>query len=249
MADSVYNESFLPLRFFLHTVIVYCPSCNKKAVISTDMPPVEKQEKIKTVFNDLGTISCSPNYIWNKARFLCHICQKHFDTDMNHILQTWHGPVIGIANIFCLACKEMGFKEMLSAKRKYISKNNIPEQVELSCPKCQTSTMVKWHIHPFQSSSVAIDPIFGLKLFAVTRIKNEVLWVYNLEHLHHIKAYIQAKQRKISFNIEYSSRSTKISRKEVISFSQQLPQVFKNEQNRTTVLKTLAKLYNQVELI
>lgn len=74
------------------------------------------------------------------------------------------------------------------------------------------------------------------------QIKNEVLWVYNLEHLQHIESYIKATQRKQLFRVKNSGYQIKRSRNVVLSFSQQLPQKIKQGSNRVAVLHALSLL-------
>ncbi len=242
MSLTTYEEPFLPLRFFLHTVAVHCPSCHEGGMITTDMPAVFEQEEITSLFDDIGLISYASDYTWKNARFLCRFCQKQCHADKDHLLKTWQGPFIGKAEALCTTCKEAGYTQRLSITKHYSSKHHLPKNAEIFCDKCHTSTTAIWNFSAVFSSLPVIDPIFGLKLFATTQVKNQVLWVYNLEHLQHLESYIRATQRKIIFNIKHSSGSKPREREAILSFSQQLPQIFKLGSNRDKVLSALALL-------
>ncbi len=248
MEDSTYNETFLPLRFFLNQVAVHCPSCNKKGYVKTDIPPVAEQEKIFEVFVDCGTYY-SP-YRWSTACFLCCSCSKRIEFDKASSLKTWHGPIIATAEASCPACMALGYKQRIPAKKTVIKKAiTLPTSTKLSCNKCNTKVDAEWKYTPNYSAMVPTDPIFGLALFAQQTLGKHIVWVYNCEHLNHMKAYIQATQRKTSFTIltgGHGDLQRLDSRHDILSFSQTLPTWMKAKSNRSAVLKALEDLKQKV---
>jgi len=130
MNNHIYHESYLPVRFFLNQVVVHCPSCNEKAMITSDLPPVANQEKINLIFNDAGTFTSCYYYQWKKARFLCHFCQKYMETNRDNQLKTWHSSVICYAQTICVNCKSEGTKKKLFLNREYKSLQFIPDKID-----------------------------------------------------------------------------------------------------------------------
>lgn len=239
MNHSVYQESFLPLRFFLNTIVVCCPSCSNKAQVTTDVPPVASQEQVLNIFYD-GQTAYYKNYLWTRARFFCSYCQKKFEIDKNALMKTWYGPVECVAEDFCPVCLEAGHKKQLAMVKKFKSKNKLPQKIELTCSHCMNTSTLFFTGYPLEQSSLPIDPICGLPLFLTKEFKKETIWAYNLEHLEHMEAYLKAKQRKQIFGFEYASKySVPNNRDEVMSFSEQLPKIFKLEANRAAILKIL----------
>ena len=151
MNEISYKGAFLPLRFFLSSVIVHCPACYGKAFIRTNIPPVKEQEVVNYLFNDAGTISCyhfndeavASHYcdeydIWRKkaptARFTCTVCPKYLDWDPCFSLKTWHGPLKGSASAFCAQCEAGEYKQPLT-QETYVRKRKdtkLPSETTLS---------------------------------------------------------------------------------------------------------------------
>ena len=142
MENSTYNETFLPLRFFLNRVAVHCPSCNKKGYITTDVPPVAEQDKVYEVFLDCGTYSS--HYLWSTASFLCCSCQKRITFDNALIVEN-----IRKRNAF----------------RNASSEGEISESYYIGHPPLYACSLKTWH-GPIIAIAEAICPaciVFGYK--------------------------------------------------------------------------------------
>lgn len=252
MDTATYREGFLPLRFFLASIVVHCPACYGKGFIKTNIPLVKEQEVVNFLFNDAGTISFhhrSEYDIWWKetaiARFTCTVCPKYMDWDPGSPLKTWHGPLKSSASSFCAQCETNEHQQLLTQKI-YVPKSKdtkLPSETILRCPKCLTQTTTIWEYGQDKNSKQAIDPIFGCELFLKIYFGEKILWGYNQEHLEHIRAYVNALQRKKAYWIEHASgtyldKFTEF-RDQILTFSQILPAWVRLKTNREKVLKKL----------
>lgn len=238
--NDEYVESFLPLRFFLHSVDVKCASCNKQGVIETDIPQVKNQEPVRKILYDGGSVSFKNYqlYEWTKARFTCRSCTKSLTFDSENPMKTWYGPLSGRVKEYCPYCKENGYKRLCSDSivgLKHGSK--LKKEAQLTCPKCQNTFNAQWE-YDREISIGSRDPIFGLELFLQQVIGKNKVWAYNREHLKHIKLFLSAKQRKIGFTVLFHrfDNKTKKFREAVSSFSQILLKWMLQKSNREKIL-------------
>lgn len=244
MYIETYEESYLPLASFLSRIEVYCPSCRKRGSVHTDLPPISGQVKRINLFVDgCGKPSCEGPYSWTNARFACSACPRVIEFEHENPCKTWYGMIKGTAKAICYSCLQVGYKVSLR-QEFHIKKCDLHHQnmqkMELSCPKCHSSTAANIGFNSLFDAGMLIDPIFGLPLFLTKTIGGKTIWAYNKEHLDHIKYFIQASQRKIIYEVDTAGRSDDVS--EVQSFSQTLPAWIKKKNNRDNILKAISQM-------
>lgn len=112
-------------------------------------------------------------------------------------------------------------------------RKTIPKYIIVVCNECKAKNKVaeNWeaYIQTYNKAGI-IDPIFGLPLYYQTKIKEEILWAYNKDHLIAIKDYVSSDLRE------------RTSHKFKMTMVEKLPQFIKNAKNREEVLKAIDKI-------
>lgn len=173
---------------------------------------------------------------------LCPKCNHEGKVALTHFLDT-NNAVFKCTHCFFSekASERMRYKSTAKAKcgnclAKLIvnveGRKTIPKYIIISCPECTAKNRVaeNWevYIQRYNISGI-IDPVFGLPLYYQTKIKEEILWAYNIEHLIAIRDYVSSELRERTTN------------KFKMTMVEKLPQFIKNAKNREEVLKSIDK--------
>lgn len=150
------------------------------------------------------------------ARVICRECgYNEIQTETS-----WKGSVYGYVRRRCPNCGEWLEKHLAGPKHQYLA--------ELECPRCHFKLQDK--IEWYRVYSVTPhDPFFGLPLWFVCVVGEEVLWAYNRAHLVFIKNYVEAKLRHRVAN----QNGSLVSR---------LPEWIKRRKNRGRILKAIKRM-------
>ena len=225
---NIFNKPYYSLRYFESEIFVKCPKCQGCSKITTTKSDSDTEKK--------STLSCfNCGYVSNK--------------ELN-----WMGYYVGyIGSEYrgraCGFCGTKFNKEFKLTKKPYTTGTAI-------CPNCnkEKEYKVKWYRF---IGNLATDPFYGLDLYYQKTIKqakntnnasennssdtsqsnpggNKVLWIYNIEHLNYLKAYISSNIRKRERVGLYSMIAT-------------LPNFIIEKKNKETILKQLNRF--QEELI
>jgi len=86
----------------------------------------------------------------------------------------------------------------------------------------------------YKHGKQGVDPFLGYSLYLKEETPYGSLWVYNADHLAHLKAYIEAKERVKTYADRYFSY--------YMSYFHKLPLWVKSAKNRTMILRKIATL-------
>lgn len=144
----------------------------------------------------------------------CHFYQKNR-------IETYDQEI----KFFCSNCadKVNNYVENVKIKK---------DLIKIKCPNCKTTNPCKPRYIKKEwvyKSDGNGDPFLNLPLWLSCKVKKNILWAYNYEHLQYIKGYVQAKLRT-RYNGDYSTMVEK------------LPSWMKSEKNREDIIKRIEKL-------
>ncbi|MBL0024369.1 MAG: hypothetical protein WBP08_13195 [Saprospiraceae bacterium] len=120
-----------------------------------------------------------------------------------------------------------------SLKIEVADRKSIPNYITVICPECTSANKVKenWESYILKyNNSGTIDPAFGLPLWYQAPIKDEVIWAYNLYHLHEIRDYVSSRLRE---------RTTD---RYKMTMVEKLPDFIKMAKNRDEILKAIERM-------
>ncbi|PCJ67591.1 MAG: hypothetical protein COA58_00200 [Bacteroidetes bacterium] len=194
-----FNKPAYPIVHFSELIWVQCPSCSELALATTELPKY--------------TI---PFPSGHKSRCGCKYCGFQQSGD-----KKWSGYLEGIVNQSCGHCGTKIYDASEPTKEPYKS-------CKVTCMTCndEREYPITWHRYREDKST---DPYFGFELWLQTSIKDNVLWLYNLDHLNYLKGYVSAKLREDNGRYKYSMIAN-------------LPQWIKSSKNRELIVKKLNKL-------
>jgi hypothetical protein len=207
------------------------------------------------LFDDAGVSFPSEYNTWKSATFGCSVCHKNLraENTKESRLESWQSSFICRTTKTCSGCKAFGHKREIYRDSGVISRKRLTEflrnTVDLCCDQCQTLEKGQWDCEPHAEAGLMVDPIFGLPLFLKRSIKSYVFWAYNLEHLSHLRAYIEATERRIIFDVNSSAKSSrpfKSEKKELLSFSQVLPAWIKEAKHREILIKNIDSMIEEL---
>lgn len=169
-----FNKPAYPTVYFSQEVWVKCPQCSEPALVKTEL-----QEY--TV----------PFPLEHKSVCNCGNCGFR-ETDSGN----WSGYVQGFINRSCRNCGSRVTHTTEATKMPY-------ESSEVNCPVCKVSKEyeIKWY--RFRNDKPT-DPYFGFDLWLQTSVKDNTLWLYNLDHLDYLLEYVEAKLREDNNRHKYS---------------------------------------------
>jgi len=128
-------------------------------------------------------------------------------------------------------------------------------EIEVNCPRCLAQALVEKReeetrfvcLHCGKNEQYkeekeiyskhgerGVDPFFGYSLYLKEETSYGSLWVYNADHLEHLKAYIEAKERVKKYEDKYFSY--------YMSYFHKLPSWAKSAKNRAMILGKIAIL-------
>lgn len=194
------DKSIKGLWSFSTEIFVQCPHCAKRAVVWTALAKYN--------------IPCPSR---TNSKFRCNNCYKSINENQ------WYGPIyISPKYQRCDYC---------GTTFQYAEKVNKPkDKVELKCSTCKQEK--RYDVSPsltYANKIQATDPYFGLQLWLQIPLDDNILWAYNYDHLHYLKAYVAAKLREERVVTKYS-------------MTQNLPNFIKLARNRDRVLKAIERL-------
>lgn len=199
-----FNKPAYPTVYFSEEIWVKCPKCSEPALVKTELPKY--------------TI---PFPTGHKSVCNCNSCGFQ-DTENDK----WSGYLQGFINRSCGNCGSRISHTTEPTRKPY-------ESSELTCGVCKTKReyQIQWYQY---RNDKATDPYFGFDLWLQTSIKENVLWLYNNDHLDYLKEYVEAKLRDDDGRHKYSMITN-------------LPQWVKSSKNRDVIVKKLNKLKSEFE--
>ncbi|WP_070138515.1 hypothetical protein [Crocinitomix algicola] len=199
-----FNKPAYPTVHFSEEIWVNCPKCSEPALVKTELP------KYTLPFPRGHKSICS-----------CSHCGFQETNESN-----WSGFVQGFINRACGNCGSGISYTTEPTKEPY-------ETSEITCDVCKATREyeIKWYRY---RNDKPTDPYFGFDLFLQTSIKDNVLWLYNIDHLDYLKEYVEAKLREDDVRHKYSMITN-------------LPQWVKSSKNREVIVKKVNKLRHELE--
>lgn len=217
-----FSKPAYPTVHFSEEIWVKCPKCAEPAKVKTELP------KYTIPFPTRHKSVCN-----------CNHCGFQEIGDKN-----WSGYYQGIVKQYCSSCgsksKEKFTNRMLNGIGGAISVLFITEptkepykDINVQCLTCHNENKydISWYRY---RNDKATDPYFGFDLWLQTSIKDNVLWVYNIDHLDYLKEYVEAKLREDDGRHKYSMITN-------------LPQWVKSSKNRDVIIKKLNTLKKDFE--
>lgn len=198
-----FNQDAVATIHFSDNIWVKCPSCHCLGQVQS--------ESDKYIF---------PQSINYHAKFTCTNCNL-FKNDNTE----WFGSFRGSVYQPCHFCGTKVLFTTKPSKEKYKTESVV-------CNNCQKKLDYKLTWSRYKDDKT-IDPYFGLDLWMQVNIKSKTLWLYNLEHLHYLRDYIQAKLREDDNRHKYSMITN-------------LPQWVKSAKNKELIIKKLNQLENGI---
>jgi hypothetical protein len=98
----------------------------------------------------------------------------------------------------------------------------------LTCEICHKKSDYKISWVRYRNE-MTVDPYFGMEIWMKVEVGNNVLWIYNLEHLDYLRTYVMAKLREDNSRHKYSMITN-------------LPSFIKSAKNRDVILKKINKM-------
>lgn len=199
-----FKKPAYPTVYFSEEIWIKCPKCSEPAMVKTELPKY-------TIPFPRGHISvCSCSYCGFK------------ETDNNN----WSGYVQGFVNRACRNCGSRICYTTEPTKKTYKTSN-------IRCDICKVTKEYEIQWYRFRNDKPT-DPYFGFELWLQTTIKDNILWLYNIDHLNYLNDYINAKLREDNGRHKYSMIAN-------------LPKWIKSSKNRNVIVKKLNKLKLQFE--
>lgn len=194
-----FDQPAYPTVYFSEKIWVKCPKCSEPALVKTTLPSY--------------TIPIPLRY-----SSICSCKSCGFQEQNNEV---WYGYYQGFVNLPCKTCGSRISNSTEPTKKPYINS-------DITCDVCNSKRTyeLKWYRYRKDRTT---DPYFGFDLWIQTTIKNNVLWLYNLDHLEYLKAYIASKLREDNGRHKYSMITN-------------LPQWIKSSKNREVIVKKLNTL-------
>jgi len=217
-----FNRPAYPTVYFSEKIWVKCPKCSEPALVKTELPKY--------------TI---PFPTGHKSVCICNNCG--FQDSGN---ENWSGYYQGIVKQYCSSCgsksKEKFNNRLNNGIGSAVSLLFISEptkkpyaDINIQCLTCYKENKYKILWYRYRNDK-ASDPYFGFDLLLQTDIKDNVLWLYNTDHLDYLKEYVEAKLREDNGRHKYSMITN-------------LPQWVKSSKNRDVIVKKLNKLKYEFE--
>lgn len=154
---------------------------------------------------------------WGDVELKCPDCHYY----QKNRIETYDQEI----KFFCSNCAEKVNSYVENVKIK-------KDLIKMKCPNCKTTNPYKPRYIKKEwvyKSDGNGDPFLNLPLWLSGKVKKNILWAYNYEHLQYIKGYVQAKLRT-RYNGDYSTMVEK------------LPSWIKSEKNREDIIKRIEKL-------
>ncbi len=194
-----FTQPAYPTVYFSTLIWVRCPNCDKAARIETKLGKYIIPEPQQ----HQSTLTCAH----------CGLRNKHNEN--------WHGQYRGHLNIACGFCGS----PLIHTRKP--TKNRVA-QIAVRCEVCKKEKEYALHWYKYKQNS-AIDPYFGLDLWLRISIKENVLWVYNVEHLKYLRDYVSSSLRDDNSRHKYAMIAN-------------LPKWVKSAKNRDLIVKKLGLL-------
>ena len=140
--------------------------------------------------------------------------------------ETWSGYFQGFINRACGNCGSGICHTTEPIKTPYKS-------LEITCEVCKAGKEYEIQWYRYRNEK-ATDPYFGFELFLQTNVKDNVLWLYNIEHLTYLREYVEARLREDDTRHKYSMITN-------------LPKWVKASKNRDLIVRKLHKLQLEFE--
>lgn len=199
-----FNKPAYPTVYFSAKIWVQCPNCSEAALVTNS-----------------ATKSIIPPPSGKHAKCTCSHCG--FQKEGN---QEWHGYSQGFIERACGFC---GTKICFTSKpTKTPFKSN-----RIKCDHCSKEKEYTIHWYRYTENKPT-DPYFGFDLWLQTTVKNNILWLYNLEHLNYLREYVSAKLREDNGRHKYSMITN-------------LPQWLKSAKHRALLIKKMDTLEYELQ--
>jgi len=169
--------------------------------------------------------------VWGESKYRCCrkaklVCRECSYSKVGNG-QQWYGPVKVSGRRPCGNC---GFKWVFLNICKNKMPEPIPAAIKVFCQNCNHENDVEVDWRPEFFNKDPVDPYFGYQLWFLADFKDEIVWLYNIEHLQYLKEYISANLRERD---EYGGMRSLVAR---------LPKWMKLAKNKKSILKILNKL-------
>jgi len=186
------------LPYYRYLIYCNCPNCNSLLIVKGES-----------------------NWYLQKARATCLTCSFAKEWSAND----WRGPVVGYARRPCSSC---GHRWLTACVQKEQYSPQMKQTADLKCPRCSHVMVEKLEWHADRVTKEGYDPYFGFKLYLQSSCCDELLWVYNSEHLEDLYSYVRAAIRERNGTNKWSMIT-------------RLPSWIKKAENRKEILKCLDK--------
>jgi transcription elongation factor Elf1 len=185
-----------PTVYFSERIWVRCPDCDDIGLVETKLGKY--------------TIPFPHDH---KSTFNCKKCGLTKESD-----QEWFGYYQGFCGRGCGFCGSKISYTTEPTKKTY-------HHITIKCDVCkkEKNYRLKWYRYKEDKPT---DPYFGLELWLQTNVKDNTLWIYNIEHLSYLREYVASKLREDDNRHKYSMITN-------------LPQWIKSAKNRELILKKL----------
>jgi len=166
-----------------------------------------------------------------EARVQCLKCS--FSQDWARDESEWKGPVVGSVHQRCPNC---GGKWLTAEVWRGKFSNRTKQTVKVECASCSKESEMKLGWRKDRFLGKPFDPYFGFPLLLQVETCGHLLWAYNKDHLHALKAYISAAHRERVKDGKWSMMT-------------RLPKWVKSAKNRGALLKSIERLEEKLEAI
>ena len=194
-----FNQPAYPTVYFSENICVKCPKCTEPALVNSQ----PRKYSIPFPLN-------------HQSKCTCGYCGFHQSGN-----DQWAGYLQGFVNQSCGHCGTKVFHSTEPTKKPY-------PNTKVTCETCQQTRAYEIAWYRYRGDKPT-DPYFGFDLWLQTDVKDNVLWLYNLEHLTYLRDYVSAKLREDNGRHKYSMITN-------------LPQWMKSSKNRDLIVKKLNKL-------
>ena len=194
-----------PTVYFSNEIWVHCPTCAEPGLVTTESPG--------------PAVSFTTGH---GSVFNCNFCGfKAFGGSDN-----WSGYIQGHVNSLCGYCGSHISYTTEITKVSY-------KIAEITCEVCKKEREYEINWYRYRRDKPT-DPYFGFDLWLQISVKNNTLWLYNIDHLEYLKAYVEARLREDDGRHKYSMITN-------------LPQWIKSAKNRELIIRKLNKLKQEFE--
>ena len=194
-----FDKPAYPTVYFSEKIWVQCPKCSEPAMVMTELPKY--------------TIPFPTGH-----KSVCNCSSCGFQDSKN---DKWFGYFQGFLNRACRHCGSSISHTTKPTKKPYKS-------TDITCGACKSTRTYEFKWYKYRNEK-ATDPYFGFDLWLQAKIKDNILWLYNIDHLNYLKEYVEAKLREDDGRYKYSMITN-------------LPQWVKTSKNRELIVKKLNKL-------